>query len=111
MQLKSIENEIRFDPSRMAKVSLFETARFFCDLYCLQPGQSQRIHSHDGNDKIYQVLRGEARVTVGSETRSARAGDVVLAPSGAPHGIANESAEDVVCLVFMAPHPEPGRFP
>jgi len=111
MHLKNVLDEVRFDPERMAKVSLFQTARFFCDLYCLRPGQSQGIHSHDGNDKIYQVLRGEAQVTVDSEKKSARAGDVVLAPSGSPHGIANESAEDVVCLVFMAPHPEPARFP
>jgi quercetin dioxygenase-like cupin family protein len=111
MHSKNIAEEVRFDPARMAKVSLFETARFFCDLYCLRPGQSQRIHSHDGNDKVYQVVRGEVQVTVGSEKRLARAGDVVLAPSEAPHGISNESAEDVVCLVFMAPHPEPGRFP
>jgi quercetin dioxygenase-like cupin family protein len=111
MLVKKIGNEVRFDPSRMAKVNLFETERFFCDLYCLRPGQSQRIHSHDGNDKIYQVLSGEARVTVGSETTSAGPGDIVLAPSGSPHGIANESQDDLVCLVFMAPHPEPARFP
>jgi mannose-6-phosphate isomerase-like protein (cupin superfamily) len=111
MQVKRIPDEVRFDAARMAKVNLFETARFFCDLYCLRPGQSQRVHTHDENDKVYHVVRGEARVTVGSEERVIRAGEVALASAREPHGIANESEEDLVCVVFMAPHPEASRFP
>lgn len=110
MQVKKLPDEERFAGEKMAKVTLFETARFFCDLYCLRPGQSQRVHSHAENDKVYHVVRGEAQVTVGKETRPLHAGEIVLAAAGEPHGIANESREDLVCLVFMAPHPDAGRF-
>ena len=107
MQIKKVGACERFDAVAMAKVNLFETPRFFCDLYCLRPGQEQKVHSHAANDKIYYILRGEAKVVVGTESRRLGAGELVLAPAGAPHGIANESALDAVCLVFMAPHPRP----
>jgi quercetin dioxygenase-like cupin family protein len=84
---------------------LFETQRFFCDLYCLKPGQEQKVHSHAANDKIYYVLSGEVVAIVGAESRTLKPGEMTLAPAPEPHGIRNESKSDAVCLVFMAPHP------
>lgn len=107
MDVKNITLAEMFSPEKMSKVNLFESARFFCDLYCLLPGQEQKVHTHTDNDKIYSIVRGEARVTIGDETRTLRPGEIVLAPAGVPHGIRNESAKDTVSLVFMAPHPSP----
>ena len=28
----------RFDPAKLQKLNLFQTPRFFCDVYCLSPG-------------------------------------------------------------------------
>lgn len=106
MNVRSIQSEARFGDAKMTKVNLFETPRFFLDLYCLRPGQAQKVHSHAENDKVYCVLRGEARVTVGAETRTLREGEAVLAAAGEPHGVENASAAEAVCLVFMAPHPD-----
>jgi hypothetical protein len=36
----------RFDATKMQKINLFETPRFFCDIYCLEPGQTQKPHRH-----------------------------------------------------------------
>jgi len=94
-----------FSAEKMAKNNLFETDRFFCDLYCLEAGQSQRPHDHDGSDKVYVVLEGEGTFRVGDEEESLEAGQAVLAPSGEIHGVVNEGPERLVCLVFMAPHP------
>lgn len=109
MQVKSVNGLERFDPGKMTKVNLFETPRFFCDIYCLLPGQSQKVHSHAANDKLYYILRGEAKVTVGAESRILREGEIVLAAAGEPHGVENESANRAVCLVFMAPRPGQGH--
>jgi quercetin dioxygenase-like cupin family protein len=109
MQVKDVRELERFRDQGMTKVNLFETERFFCDLYCLKPGQSQKVHTHDANDKIYYLLRGEVKVIVGAEARTLAAGEMVLAPAGAPHGVLNESAAEAVCLVYMAPHPSAGR--
>lgn len=93
----------------MAKVNLFETSRFFCDLYCLRPGQGQKVHTHADADKVYLALEGRATVIVGEEEGELRAGQAVLAPAGEAHGLRNDSGADFVCLVTMAPHPSPPR--
>ena len=108
MNVKHVGQVERFSADKMEKVNLFETLRFFCDLYCLRPGQTQKVHSHKENDKIYYILRGEVKVIVGNESRSLQAGEIVLAAAGEPHGVANETEDEAVCLVFMAPHPDAG---
>ena len=37
----------RFAPDKLQKLNLFETERFFCDIYCLEPGQEQKAHAQD----------------------------------------------------------------
>ena len=105
MKVIQVSDSVAFSPEKLKKVSLFDTERFFCDVYCFQPGQSQKVHSHDGSDKIYYVLEGRGRVTVGTEERELGAGEITLAPSGEDHGVVNHSDEKLVMLVFMAPKP------
>jgi quercetin dioxygenase-like cupin family protein len=95
-----------FSAAKMSKVNLFESSRMFCDVYCLEPGQEQRVHRHAGNDKIYCALTGTCRVTVGDETRPLPPGHVAVAPSGSEHGVRNESDQRATLLVIMAPHPD-----
>ena len=107
MDVRNVLSARSFDDQRMQKVNLFETSKFFCDIYCLQPGQEQAVHEHASEDKIYHVLDGVAEVTVGEETGPLRAGEMVLCPAGCAHGIRNISDARLTCLVFMAPHPKP----
>lgn len=95
----------RFDAAKMQKINLFETERFFCDVYCLEPGQAQKPHKHDAADKLYAVLEGEVRARVGEESVVIRGGEVVLAPAGIDHGLENASSARAAVLVFMAPRP------
>ena len=105
MKVIKVSDAVAFSPEKLKKVSLFDTERFFCDVYCFQPGQSQKVHSHDGSDEIYYVLEGRGRVTVGTEERELGAGEITLAPSGEDHGVVNHTDEKLVMLVFMAPKP------
>lgn len=105
MKVVPLEARRQFDAAKMMKNNLFETPRFFCDLYCLEPGQSQAPHTHEREDKVMIVLEGEGTVRSGNETRALGAGDAMLAEAGEPHGVANESSARLVVLVFMAPHP------
>ena len=89
-----------FDPARAAKADLFRGEALFAGLNCFEPGQSQRIHTHAGADKVYFVVSGKARMTVGEETREAGAGMVVFAPAEVPHGVV-EAVEQTVMLVAM----------
>jgi len=95
----------RFDPARMQKVNLFETPRFFCDVYCLDPGQAQKPHRHDTADKVYAVLEGEVLVRVGEDSAMLPPGAAALAPAGIDHGIENPGKARAAVLVFMAPKP------
>ena len=105
MKVKRVKESIKFREEKLAKINLFESPNFFCDLYCVHPGQEQKVHSHAENDKIYYVIRGQGKVIVGEESRILHEDEMVLAPAKEPHGIKNDSDEDLVCLVFMAPHP------
>src|SRR5215475_8962806 len=71
-----------FAADKMKKNNLFTTDRLFCDVYCFEPGQEQSPHSHSGSDKIYYVVEGTARISIGSEEREVGAGTTALAPAG-----------------------------
>lgn len=94
-----------FSPDKMNKVNLYESPKLFCDVYCLEPGQSQKPHTHTDNDKIYLALTGTCEVQVGEQTSPLEPGQVAVAPAGAIHGIVNRSTEPATLLVVMAPHP------
>jgi len=108
MQRVTVADQAQFVADRMQKIALFATDRFFCDLYCLAPGQAQRAHSHSHSDKVYYVTSGRATIHVGDEVAEAEPGVAVLAPAGVEHGVVNRSSEPVTLLVFMAPKPVHG---
>jgi len=96
---------------KLAKHNLFETPRFFADVYVLRPGQAQAPHRHAGEDKCYFVLEGRARVTSGEEVHEVGPGAVVWCPAGEEHGVAHAGGEgDLRLLVWMTPHPRPERL-
>jgi mannose-6-phosphate isomerase-like protein (cupin superfamily) len=102
---KLVNEEISFSEEKMKKNSVFDSPHLFYDTYCLMPGQSQKIHAHDDSDKVYYVLRGTGRFTVDDEEEDLGEGHAVIARAGVPHGVRNETQEDLVLLVTMAPRP------
>ncbi len=105
MDSKPIKEAISFSEEKMKKNALFESPRLFYDLYCLLPGQSQKVHAHEDSDKVYYILEGTGRFTVGDEERDLPQSHAVLAPASEPHGVRNETQENLVLLVTMAPKP------
>lgn len=89
----------------MQKVALFGSDHYFCDLYCLRPGQEQRIHRHSESDKIYYVVEGTGLFHIAGEEKSLAAGQIVIARPEEDHGVRNETGENLVLLVFMSPRP------
>ena len=98
-----------FSPEKLAKHNLFETAQMFCDVYCLEPGQAQKVHAHTDATKLYYVLEGRASFTCGDETRELGPGGLAWSPQGEPHGVVNSSGGRAVLLVCMAPNPNAAR--
>ena len=102
------ESAWEFSREKLSKVPLFESERFFLDLYCLEPGQSQRPHAHEGCDKVYLVTEGRGLFRVGEVERELGPGEAVMASSGVVHGIDNDSGARLVVLTMMAPPPKKG---
>lgn len=105
MDYVNLKDQRRFSEEKMQKVPIFESERMFFDQYCLLPGQSQKVHSHSGEDKVYLVLEGEGMFEVGGEQELLSEGMAVIAPAGMPHGVRNDSMSQLVLLVVMAPKP------
>ncbi|QQS45111.1 MAG: cupin domain-containing protein [Acidobacteriota bacterium] len=108
MNYKDIFENAGFNPEKMAKINLFETRNFFCDIYCLEPGQEQKAHAHEKEDKLYYVLEGRGEFLVGDETAELSEHKIVLAPAGKIHGVRNTSDSRLTLLVFMTPNPNSG---
>lgn len=105
MDVKTLADLRRFSADKMVKAGVFATPRLFYDLYCLEPGQAQKVHSHDASDKVYLVLEGRAAIVVGAEETELAPGQAVLAAAGVPHGARNPTAERAVLLVVTSPPP------
>ncbi|HAP42132.1 MAG: cupin domain-containing protein [Nitrospira sp.] len=105
MKVIALSDIQQFSPDKMKKNNLFETSRFFCDVYCFEPGQEQKGHIHGEQDKVYIVLEGEGTFQVGSEKQVLGAGQGTMAPAGAEHGVKNHTAQRLRVLVFVAPNP------
>ena len=99
------DSAYRFAAEKLQKVELFASERFFLDLYCLEPGQTQKPHSHEDSDKVYLVVQGRGSFSVRDETRQLGPGEATLAPAGELHGIANDTPDRLVVLTLMTPPP------
>ena len=105
MPINNVNSASHFSSDKMQKNSLFMSNHLFCDVYCLEPGQEQHVHTHSGSDKIYYVLAGNGTFTLGDNISEQKPGDIVYAPANVAHGVANKSGDRLRCLVLMAPPP------
>jgi mannose-6-phosphate isomerase-like protein (cupin superfamily) len=105
MEHKDVIANALFAVDKLQKINLFETKNFFCDLYCMEPGQEQKLHAHKEEDKIYYVLEGRGSFLDGEDIKELGSGQIIFAPAGQPHGVKNNSQERLMLLVFMTPNP------
>ena len=90
---------------RMGKSTIFESSRLLVGLNAFEPGQRHSLHAHAGMDKVYQVLQGEGLFLLADRQLPARAGDLLVAPEGVPHGVHNTGTERLLVLAILAPGP------
>jgi quercetin dioxygenase-like cupin family protein len=100
-----LREHARFSADRMAKIPLGATARVHLDLYALESGQAQKVHTHDDQDKVYVVLEGRGRFTVGDAEETLEPGEAIVAAAGISHGVLNDSGGRLLLLVLVSPPP------
>jgi quercetin dioxygenase-like cupin family protein len=92
-----------FSPDKMGKTTLFSSSRLLIGLNAFEPGQAHALHSHAGMDKAYHVLEGEGVFLLEGRELPMRAGDLLVAPEGVPHGVRNPSTARLVVLAVLVP--------
>jgi len=104
MNVVNILDYQQFSREKMKKNNMFQTPRFFCYIYCFEPGQEQKGHSHGEQDKVYLVLEGQGTFQVGSEKRVLGPGQGTMASAGEEHGVKNHTGQRLKVFVFVAPN-------
>jgi mannose-6-phosphate isomerase-like protein (cupin superfamily) len=105
MPFVAVEDVAVFSADKLSKNNFFDCPQMVADFYCLEPGQRQKIHHHEGEAKIYLVLSGRGEFTIGDERRELGPGGAACSPPGVMHGVNNTSDERLTALVVMAPNP------
>jgi quercetin dioxygenase-like cupin family protein len=87
----------------MGKRTIFESPNLLVGLNAFEPGQSHALHAHAGMDKMYFVVEGEGLFLLDERELPMRAGDLLMAPDGVPHGVRNDSQGRLLVLAVLAP--------
>jgi mannose-6-phosphate isomerase-like protein (cupin superfamily) len=97
------QDHVGSQPEKFYKTTLWQGQHLMIGLNCLEPGQTQKVHAHEGADKYYFVLEGRGMFTIGEEQKDAGTGSLIVAPSGIPHGVTNNGGVRLSLLVTIAP--------
>ena len=93
---------------RMGKSTLFESSRMLVGLNAFEAGQSHALHAHHGMDKMYFVVEGTGLFLLEGQELHMKAGDLLVAPDGVPHGVRNDGPGRLLVLAVLAPfHTKP----
>jgi len=109
MFLNKLSSLARFAPDKMGKSTLVEGDFLFAGLNSFEAGQEHAAHAHEGQDKLYMVLKGEGVVRVGDQSELLTAGDAAFAPAGVIHSIRNPGPERLVVMAVLSPPPGSGN--
>ena len=66
-----------------------------------EPGIGIPPHVHENEDEVFQVLSGQVEMSVGNETTTLGAGDLIFCPKGVPHSwrvIGDEKARAMLSI-------------
>ena len=94
-----------YSPQKMGKSTIFESSRLLVGLNAFEPGQAHAVHAHAGQDKVYHVIEGEGVFLLADRELSMKAGDLLVAPEGVPHGVRNTGSRRLLVLAVLAPAP------
>ena len=106
MVIKHAAARAEFPDGKMGKVRLAAGEFLYAGLNCFAPGQAHHAHTHADQDKLYFVIEGRGEVVLDDEITPVEAGDLVLAPAGVLHGMANTGDVPLVVLTLFAPPPK-----
>ena len=90
---------------KMGKSTIYRSDHLLVGLNAFEPGQSHALHAHAGMDKVYIVVEGEGLFLLDDRQLPMKAGDLLVAPDGVPHGVENNSGARLLVMALLAPSP------
>jgi quercetin dioxygenase-like cupin family protein len=81
---------------------LAQTNRNMMGYSVFKPGIDTKQKIHLEAEELAYVLSGSGKITVGSKLIPFSAGDSLFIPPGVPHGVRNDSSEDVAMVFFFS---------
>ena len=73
-------------------------------LACATLEKGKEIEAHiDPMEEIYFIMSGEAKMSVGDDSRHVVQGDAIWIPAGSPHSLLNTGEVDCFILVVASP--------
>jgi quercetin dioxygenase-like cupin family protein len=105
LTVDSLKASAVYTAEKMGKSTIFESPRLLVGLNAFEPGQEHALHAHAGQDKVYQVIEGEGLFLLEGRELPMRAGDLLVAPEGVPHGVRNTGGARLLVLAILAPAP------
>jgi len=100
-----------YSAHKMGKATIFESPRLLVGLNAFEPGQQHALHAHAGQDKVYYVLEGRGRFLLEGCELEMKAGDLLVAPEGVPHGVHNTGPARLLVLAVLAPRHDAKQTP
>ena len=69
-----------------------------------EPGIGIPPHVHENEDEVFQVLSGQVEMSIGNQTTTLKAGDLIFCPKGVPHSwkVVGEEKSRAMLSIFPA---------
>ena len=68
-----------------------------------EPGSEQAVHSHDGREQVYVVVRGHGAMRVGDEVEEVGPGTLIMVPPNTDHSIKNIGEDTLIYVSSTSP--------
>lgn len=107
MQTRDLRDLVRFSEAGAHHGTVFESARLWSEVVCLERTQEIGPISDPASDAMCLLLAGEVSVQVDRGRKRMRQWGSVLVPAGSELTLRNASIEPAVILLVAAPPPVP----
>lgn len=69
----------------------------------LPAGAEQTMHTDEGSEQAYVVVRGSGSMSVAGDTQQIGEGDLILVPPATEHSLRNDGEDDLACVSIQSP--------
>jgi 3-dehydroquinate synthase len=86
---------------RLFNYDFFDTPIDFIDYVIMPPGSTIGLHTHQNDEEIYFIIKGNGIMEADEEIFDVKTGDVVVNKVGGTHALSNASTEDIELFIFQ----------